>query len=603
MFQKKLLVFCGVLFLASASAFSWEITERYRLGAMVEGTTFIDSGSLAGKVAFVDGWSVYVNDLNGGEYEKLFSLEPIHSNFQQPPRGIAYLSQGEFAGNFLLSDIGNATTLFIVSSTGSLVSAVRGEDLEWTNCEGLTEIPSGTYAGMIAIVAHSTDGWHILIFRMEGSDGLVKAKREKDIPLASAYPGYYATGLTFLPQDHPAYPNHFVLAESPSESPSYLTVIGEDGAVHPQRFSSVPLVEGLTYISSGIHEGKFLIADYRASETAIANLDGSDSKRIPISVGLGLHGAQSMTWLTDRQQLFLTSWNGLLWEVPTYLISRFSAGQWAKDKEFTYTRLRSNLNVTDMTKAGTYYLKGRADALHYEIHRLNAEFGWMETIELPDEYLLMSFGPLVYVPGATEADDRFLLPNNKEKRLYSFGAEFTYPAETLNVYGKLENLGPLCYDPEVRRFYALDRGPTLRVFDQSWNQLAVFDIKGLFSRGFSDITKFTSGALKGNVALLNTGDNELVIVNFEYEIASGLLGTLSRDVLASEIKTGLAKELAKELSVAAKSVESKRLPAAVNQVREFQASVREQIGRGISAALADAWLTRSEEIIRGLSAL
>jgi hypothetical protein len=44
--------------------------EKCKLGTMIEGTTYISSGNLAGKVAFIDGWSVYINDMIGGGEEK-----------------------------------------------------------------------------------------------------------------------------------------------------------------------------------------------------------------------------------------------------------------------------------------------------------------------------------------------------------------------------------------------------------------------------------------------------------------------------------------------------------------------------------------------------
>jgi hypothetical protein len=73
MFQKRVLVFWAVVFLVSASAFSWVETERVKLGVIIEGTTFITSGALAGKVAFIDDWNIYVNLLTGPE--KLFGRQ------------------------------------------------------------------------------------------------------------------------------------------------------------------------------------------------------------------------------------------------------------------------------------------------------------------------------------------------------------------------------------------------------------------------------------------------------------------------------------------------------------------------------------------------
>jgi hypothetical protein len=110
--------------------------------------------------------------------------------------------------------------------------------------------------------------------------------------------------------------------------------------------------------------------------------------------------------------------------------------------------------------------------------------------------------------------------------------------------------------------------------------LAGYDIGRLWY-----LIKITSGVFKGSLAYRSS--MELVIINFE---PTDLLGQLSQAVLVSGIKSGLAKELNKELQVALKSVKNGNIGAAVNQIRGFQASVQAQSGKGIPPDLADAWL-------------
>ncbi len=185
MSSKKGWAFCVVVFLAWSSAFGWVETERVKLGVLIEGTTFITSGPLAGKAAFIDDWNVYVNDLRGGAYEKLFSVD--RTLFEASPRGIVYLSQGDYEGNFILTDIGNPNTLFLVSTSGSLIKRIVAQDLSWPVCEGVTQITSGDYVGDIAILCRNSTPpaptrYHTVIFKLEGNAGDIHAHFEKDIP-------------------------------------------------------------------------------------------------------------------------------------------------------------------------------------------------------------------------------------------------------------------------------------------------------------------------------------------------------------------------------------------------------------------------------------
>jgi len=607
-FKKSLWVW-GLLLGMVIPAFGQDVTERSRLGSAIEGVTYISSGSLAGHVALIDCWGVYVCDLTGGGYEKLFSVEKI--GFGVWPRGIGYVGQGEFAGSFLFSDLSFKNKIFMVSGSGDLMAEVLPQDFQFNSCEGMTEIATGTYAGKMAILGRtSTPGGairHIYIFRIVRQDsGAIYAYLEKDIAQTNIPAPYdmYSLSIAFLPTDSPVYPNHFLLGDVGGT----IRVFDEQGVLKA-TFPGIPNLEAMTYLAGGIHQGKLFIADYTGTGATVRNLNGSSSTPIDISVGAAVLGATSASWLKDRQQLIATSWGGLPWNYPMSVLSRPNPGQWRKEAEFPYTQLKTPLNMTDMTAGGTYYLFGTVDAStdksQYRVHILDGNFHFVDELEIPSAYKAEPFGRLVYVPGATTAGDRFLL--TQARRVFSFDANFGYPAQIIDLSGKVNSLSRLTYDPSIRRYYALDdNGRTLRVFDRNWSQLARYDLGGFIVRGFSDITKFTSGDLKHNVGLLGgseRGDNEIVSINFEFQIGSDLLGTLRQDIPASGIKTDLTNALSQKLANALKSVSEKKAIAAVNQVQAFQNQVRAQRGKGIPAAVADRWLDLSAEIIRGLETL
>ena len=594
MFQKKVLVFWAVVFLVSASAFSWVETERVKLGVIIEGTTFITSGTLAGKVAFIDDWDIYVNDLAGGAYEKLFSVD--RTLFGPSPRGIVYLSQGDYAGNFILTDINNSSKLFLVSTSGSLVNRIVAQDLSWPRCEGATQITSGPFQGDIAILcleSPNSVNYRIAIFEMDAGDGVIHAHHKGDIPLGPPPPGDYWTGITFLP-DNSSYPNHFAFVGA-----SGLIIVIDDQGVQKTTIDSAYGIEGLTYIPSGPDQGKLLIADRRGVEIAVINLEGTASRQVSIPVGLGLDEVQSLTWLKYRQQLAVLGWSRGSWKTPMALVSCPHPGSWVKDAEIVYTGLNPASMITDMTSDGTYYLQGRAENVPgyfpWEIHRLDADFQVVNKIRIPF-FSNPTFGDLIYVPGSTPADDRFILVGPGEA-LYYFDRSFNSPTDIIDLGEKVYGIAALCYDPDVRRYYLHDAPPggsRIQVFDQSWNLLAGYDI----GRPFGNLIKITSGVFKGHLAYRST--MELVIIRFE---PTDLFGQLSQAVLVSGIKSGLAKELNQQLQVALKSVKNGNIVAAVNQIRGFQASVQAQSGKGIPPDLTDAWLEGSEEIIRGLQSL
>jgi hypothetical protein len=144
------------------------------------------------------------------------------------------------------------------------------------------------------------------------------------------------------------------------------------------------------------------------------------------------------------------------------------------------------------------------------------------------------------------------------------------------------------------------------VFDQNWKPLADYGLNGWSYRGFADFTKITSGDMKGSVALFGgnyRADSDLVVVNFEYQIATDLLSALRSEILGGNVPAGLANGLAQQLKNAAMLVDKKDVLAALNVLGAFQHAVAAQDGKGIPADLAQRWHDRSDEIVRGLGDL
>jgi hypothetical protein len=604
-------VFCLLTFI---SAFGQEVTERSRLGAVIEGAAYISSGALAGRVAFMDCWCIYTCDLAGGDYEKLCSVDTA---ITAPwPRGIGYIGYGEFAGNFLLASLAFSDRLFMVSNSGALVAEVKLQDFSvGGRAEGMTEISSGAYAGNTAILSHSGPAeryvTHINIFRLEKqSSGAVYAFLVKELQdVVGPYSNdIYSLSIAFLPDDAPEveYRNHFVVGHVNG----MIHVIDEEGVLEAS-YTGVQFMEGMTYLNGGIHKGKLFITDMPAAGAVVRNLDGSQSTPIPITAGVPGFGSATVTWLKARQQLVGFYWTGYHWQWPMYFLSRPGPGQWHKDDAFIYPHLRYPYNLTDLTNSGTYYLYGDVappnpplptGTSRFRIHILDSSFQKIEIRNLPSEYSAEYFGRLVYVPGGPGVADRFLLL--QPTRVFSFDASFSYPAEIIDLYGKVTGLRRLIYDPDIMRYYALDGNLTLRVFDRNWNLLSSYDLSRFVLRGFNELTKFTSGDLRGNIGLLSgleQGDNELIAINFEYQVSIDMLGSLSQNITAGGIKSGLAKELTRILSDAIKLVNKKKAKPAINVIQEFQQTVQAQRGKSIPVSLADQWIDFSSEIIRGLN--
>jgi hypothetical protein len=516
------------------------------------------------------------------------------------------LSQGVFAGSFLLSDVNRPETLYLCTPEGALIGLVRAEGTGLPVGEGLVQITSGPDQGRIARLAGGGDGRarFIYIFRLEEGNGEIRAICEKRLTLPVA--DYL--GIAFLPADFPGHPNSFVVSEMRAGVAPLHVIDGTGQCV--AEFAGFDNAEGLTYFSSGPFTGKLLLADCWLLHATVRNLDGSAStaSSLPrVGVGVAFYDNSNwvnLSWLKERQQLCVFGMDGPAYNTQGYLISRQAADRWHKDSDFRLTHYIGVRNITDITGDGTHKLFGwiaTGNNRRAGVDRLDAGLNLLDSTELQIPYKGLLFGNLTYVPGETPAGDRYVAPAGKA--LYSFNASFSYPAEVRDISGLVTNaITKMCYDPAVCRFYVLD-GQILRVFDPGWKPLGQYDLTRLSLPKFSAIDKITSGDLRNNIALLNGADQEVVFVSFEYEIAGDLLQGLIDEVLASGLDKGRTNGLVQKLKNALRSVEEERAAPAINQVEAFQNEVAAQRGKGITAALADRWATLAEDVIRGLQAL
>ena len=602
--KAKVLTGLVIVILISAPIFSYEVIERFRLGAQVTGITYINSGPLEGKIALLDGSFVYIHDPALGNYEKIFSTSRAWLN------GITYLSQGPFAENFLLS--GGSPQLFLFTTTGSPVGTVA-QDFSWGWAEGLTQITSGPDKGMIALINASSWPPHIIIFDLQQSGTEIQAVFERDIPLDFHPAPYYAMGIAWLPDDFPdpSYRGMFVVSDQASES---IYVIDDYGNCIV-GFPGVPSdCEGLTYFSSGAYRGKLFLSDWSLLNACIRSLDGefSETSSLP-PVGLGIeyinYNPGPLTWLKDREQLFINCIDDY-YDMPVDLISRWSAGVWHWDERLRIPYFWYPRSITELTADGTYKLFGYVSSWprRLGVASLDAALNWMGDITpLPEEYNGTPFRTLVYVAGDTPDADRFVVPSGKN--IYSFYPSFQIGEIIADLSEVLTgSVSNGCYDPAARRFYLWDQSspdpsggwfPILRVFDADWNIIDSFVIED----ANSGVTKITSGELRGCIAVQNTDDNEVIILNVEYDLAAALIGRLIGDIQTTELKKGLAKSLISKLEDALGSIAKKHARPAVNQLEEFIDAVYAQSGKGIPAAAAEGWMALAQNVISGLQEL
>lgn len=589
------------VFLMVSFAPAQEVIERFRLGNHIEDITYISAGELAGKCAFVDGWHVYIFDLDTGGYEKLFYYGDL--NIRIPARGIAYISTGVYAGNFLMNDVTNADTLFIVTASGDLVSEVKAVDFKWEpHCEGITEIISGSYQGFFAMIGFfpTHNNPHIYIFSIEGADDIVNARLVKDISIE----GHYTFGICFLDDTYPdpAFRNHFVLSY-PIEG--RLGVFDDEGNIKESFAVGDYNYEGLAYFNNDLYQGKLMVADGFAEDTWVMNLNGTD--RIHYEIATIIKGSmRSITWLDISNQLVLV-WNQRVSSNPSIFnrkisfISRQSPEDWNKDSEIIYSHLHILQDIIQLTPDGMYYLLGwdRIEWQFYpKVHKVDSNFS--PITEYP---LNKRFSTICYVPGEIRDDDKFaMVPLFERTKVYMFDSFFSNSDE-IDLSGKVEEIYDIHYDSAKERYYVLEYEPLLHVFDSTWNLIGEYDLSPYVPRWFSRLTKITSGDLKGNMAFLNQDDCEIVIINLEPQIINSQIENLIEEVQIGEIDQGVQISLIRQLENVKSSIEKENINAAIHQMLAFQHKIQAQSGKKIPVSLAEQWMDFSESVIQYLEDL
>ncbi len=610
----KIFIFVTLLvFLMASVAHSQAVVERYKLGHLPEGIAFVSEGKFAGKFAFADGWNVYLYDINTGTYDKLFCQTNL--NLGDLARGICFISAGDFAGNFLLGEAADPGNLFIVSFSGTLIAKVGAVDFEWDRQnEGITQITSGPYQGKFAIICFKTGQYipHIFIFRIENTNGIAKAYLEKDI--ATPDLGTYPFGLGFLPDDYPdpAYRNHLVISDLEADPNGFLflRVFDCDGILKA-KFPVDSRYEGLAYINRGPYRGKLMVYGGGEEHIWVMSLDGSE--KIPFYTGIGIGLAPhllSLAWLEDTNQFLIGRWLG----EPNntfYFVSRLGPGNWRKDDEIAYSGIPRLRDITGLTPEENYYLLGiRWDGSWRRwVQKLDSNFYCQGEYPIW-QYSSRPFGIICDLPGDPPETDKFLLAALNARDLYLFNKDFS-SYEIIDLSAKVNGITDICYDAAIQEYYLLDSGSLMRAFDSDWNEIDQCDVSNLAPRGFSRLAKITSGDLKDNFALLDQNDLVLVIINFAYQKAASLLEGLIEEIQItsvlqditsgdSGVEDGLKNSLIYKLKNAINSIENGNINAAIWEIEAFQDEVQAQKGKKIPLDLADQWIGKAEEIVQDL---
>lgn len=529
---KVLSLFAAAFMLLFATAvLAQDVVETADLGNVVEAIAYVDSGDLAGKTVFLDGWYAWTYDHTTGVYEKCFFLGGL--GFGYYLNGITYIPTGDYAGNFLISTSSIADKLYIVSPAGVTVVEVTAVDFQWEqHCEDVTTITSGPYQGYFALNGFDANYVpHVFIFSVVNEAGTAKAYLQKDIQTDDL--GGFPLGITFLPEDYPgpAYRNHFVISDlnpDPGESELHLRVIDDTGTL-VARFPADNGYEGLTYVNTGPDAGKFIVSDLYTMNTAIRNLEGTVSEDIGSEVtrGPGITQPYHVTWLEDSEEFITTDLTtGIFWK-----ISRDAPGVWSLTEQITYTSMPRPRGITALTPDGKHYLlgfigteyvPGVGNLRKYEVHRLDADFQLEQTYTLYDEYFGNYYFRIQYIPGATSAEDRLALHQHRAffeedvvvSRINYFDMDFSGPPVIVDLEGKVDNLWDFRYDTVNDRYYVLDNFYLIRVFDGSWSEIAQWDVSHL-GDNFVALEGITSGDLAGNLALFDTDNSGVTVVNME----------------------------------------------------------------------------------------
>jgi len=596
--MKKRIILCGLglLVLSAIAAPAQELTERAKVGNAIEDLTYIRTGPYAGKVAFLDGWSVFLYDLIAGTYEKLFSNSPQQIGL--PARGIDYISQGEFAGNFILPKhfpTETANFFFIISCTGAIVAEVPANGFNWGRTEGITEITSGPNIGKFGMPIFDTQARpHFYIFRIDDSGGTPQAHLEKDIFI----PDWDFASPTYVDSAHPdpSLRDHFVISGGHMGNPCFI-ILNNDGAIE----ASSPLTyhEGLAYISAGPFQGKFIASDWTAEDSWIGNWDGTDKILYTLPGCLKIYPC-GLRWLEQTGQLLVL---GYAWTPDFHLnfLSRLGPAQWQSDNILPYSGLNSINSIDADLTAGKYYMFGRnrvGGVTKYRVHILNSNFEFLEERIIPDVYQNCGLSSINYIPGSALQSDKLAFAGSKTK-IYLFDPLLSVAPTIIDIPG-ITGVTDWSYDAANRRHYLLDSGLFVRVYDESWNLITTLDVSPFVPTSFNKIAKVTSGDLKGNIVLLNLEDCELVFVHMEYQVAKSQLQKLIGNIQASGTDKGFMNSLIQKLKGAIDAVNKKNITAAVNKIEGFQNEVRAQSGKKIPAVTALIWLDQADAIIMGL---
>jgi len=351
------------------------------------------------------------------------------------------------------------------------------------------------------------------------------------------------------------------------------------------------------------------------TDTCMRNLDGTEKIQCDLGVGIGisLH-LFSLAWLENTNQFMIGRW---MIDSYFYFASRIGPDNWILDTEKEYSDISSWRDTTELIHDEYYYLIGYRNEEDgswkrlYEVHKLNSDFNFVVEYPIPNEYSGKDFGCICYIPGSTTGDDQFALSVSSEKRIYLFDENFSYAAEIVDLTDKVNSIWDIYYDAASQRYYLLDQGRVIRVFDSDWAQIAECDVSNLEPGIFRCFTKIKTGDLQGNFALLSYYDTEIVIINLEVQIVISQMENLIEEILTSSIQQsqvvkistiqkGIKNSLVKKLENAISSLEKGNINAAINKMEAFQNEVRAQNGKKIPVELAECWINKAEEIIQAL---
>lgn len=594
--------------LAGGLLVAQEEIERYRLGNIVEASTYCSTGSLAGKAAVVDGYNFYLYDIAAGTYTYRFNFGDL--GFGAAPRGLVYISEGDYEGNFLVNDISKDNILYIFTPDGNNIGQVEAVDFQWEiHCEGMTFISSGDYEGSYAMIGF-TENWvpHIFIFRIEEENGTLKAYLDLDIQNADI--NSFPLGLTHLPGDYtdPAVQNHLLISDlnpDPADGKLYLRAISQAGNL-TAKWEITTDFEGLAYISGSSESGKIFVTDHMVRVCQTMNPDGSDTVHHDIQVGLGLgYYLRGIAWHPANEQYVMGRYD-ITGPEPRYtspILSRSGKDQWNLDTTIDDLGLRYFQDVTVNTVTGDSFMTGynidpNTNTRLVEVLQLDPDYNIINSTPLQDRYFI-----ICHIPGATTAEDRFAMVSFDDRQTIVFFNNDFEPVDQINLGGSLERIADICFDASRSRFYVLDNLETVHLFDSSWNLFLSYDMSGFSVNVFADLEKISTGNMKGNLVLLDPNNSELVFVSLTKKVVKHLLEELIAEVLASDIHHGTQNSLLKKLQNSLKSFEKGNVNVASNKLNGFINNVLAQRGKKIPETLADEWIAKAEAIIAELTDL